>query len=273
LELDIQDGQQALDAGPALALTCEPVHLSLVIPAYNEAARLPRMLDAVIAQLAHQPYRSEVLLVLDGCTDDTAKVTRAGWHGNCEIRVLDNPVNRGKGACVRQGMLEAGGRYCFFTDADLSYPLHQLDRFLATLEEGGGVAIASRDTSVVRYQRPLRRLVTRLSRWVMHHLVVPGISDTQAGFKGFTREIARDLFATQRLTGFGFDAELLHIAHMRGYPIQPLAVEWQDVPGSRVRLGRDVSRMVLELVALAANRLAGRYDRPAELALVVPEAR
>lgn len=273
MELGIQDGDPALGEPPALAVPCEPVYLSLVIPAYNEAARLPRTLDAVIAQLAEQPYRSEVLLVLDGCTDDTAAHTRPGWHGNCEIRVLDNPVNRGKGACVRQGMLEADGRYCFFTDADLSYPLHQLDPFLDHLVAQGGVAIASRDESTVRYQRPLRRLVTRLSRWTMCHFVVPGVHDTQAGFKGFTRAVALDLFATQRLTGFGFDAELLHIAHLRGYAIRPIPVEWEDVPGSRVRLGRDVSRMALELVALGWNRLLGRYRRPAELTLVVPEAR
>ncbi|MDB5097061.1 MAG: dolichol-P-glucose synthetase [Cyanobacteria bacterium RYN_339] len=269
MELGIQADQSAA----SLAVTCEPVYFTLVIPAYNEAARLPRTIAAVIAELAERPYRSEVLLVLDGCTDDTAAHARAGWHGNCEIRVIDNAVNRGKGACVRQGMLAAGGRYCFFTDADLSYPLHQLEGFLAVLVADGGVAIACRDASVARYQRPLRRLVTRLSRWVMTHLVVPGVADTQAGLKGFTREVARDLFATQRLTGFGFDAELLHIAHMRGYPIRPLPVEWEDVPGSKIRLGRDVSRMALELVALAANRLLGRYRRPRELTAVVPEAR
>jgi dolichyl-phosphate beta-glucosyltransferase len=272
LELGIQDGQNTVTEG-ARAVTREAVYLSLVIPAYNEAVRLPRTIEAVIAQLAHQPYRSEVLLVLDGCTDDTAAHARAGWHGNCEIRVIDNAVNRGKGACVRQGMLAASGRYCFFTDADLSYPLHQLDGFLATLVTDGGVAIASRDTSVTRYQRPLRRLVTFLSRWTMNQLVVPGVHDTQAGLKGFTREVARDLFETQRLTGFGFDAELLHIAYMRGYPIRPLAVEWEDVPGSKVRLGRDISRMALELLALFANRLLGRYRRVDALTAVVPEAR
>lgn len=261
MELGIEQGQNVIETPTALAITCEPVYLSLVIPAYNEAQRLPRTIAAVLEHLAEKPYRSEVLLVLDGCNDDTEAVAtaQAGWHGNCEVRVVANDVNRGKGACVRQGMLLAGGRYCFFTDADLSYPLYQLDRFLETLVTDGGAAIASRDASVVRYQSPLRRVVTLLSRWTMNHFFVPGVHDTQAGFKGFTREVARDLFASGRLTGFGFDVELLHIAHMRGYGIHPLEVEWEDVPGSKVRLLRDISRMGLELGAIILNRLTGRY--------------
>lgn len=253
----------------------EPVHLSLVIPAYNEEARLGATLEAVIAFLAPQPYRSEAVVVLDGCTDGTLAVVRAheGPHGNLLIRFLDNPVNRGKGACVRQGMLAAGGRYRVFTDADLSYPLHQLAPFLAHLEDRGGVVVASRQASAVRYQAPARRLVTALVRTVMHHGFVPGIADTQAGFKGFTAEVAEDLFGVQRLGGFGFDVEILHIAHMRGYPIAPLAVEWRDVPGTRVRLVRDVVRGALELLALVGNRLAGRYARreaAVELVATVP---
>lgn len=253
-----------------VSITCEPVHLSLVIPAFNEEARLGATLAAVIAYLAPQPYRSEAIVVLDGCTDGTLALVeaQAGTHGNLTLRYLDNPHNRGKGACVRQGMLAAGGRYRVFTDADLSYPLHQLAPFLAHLEDRGGVVVASREASAVRYQAPARRLVTALVRWVMHTVFVPGIADTQAGFKGFTAEVAEDLFGVQRLGGFGFDVEILHIAHLRGYPIAPLAVEWRDVPGTRVRLGRDVARGALELLMLGYHRLRGRYaPRPASLTL------
>lgn len=246
-----------------VVITCEPVHLSLIIPAFNEEARLGATLAAVIAFLGPQPYRSEAIVVLDGCTDGTLALVQAhaGSHGNLLVRWLDNPANRGKGACVRQGMLAALGRYRVFTDADLSYPLHQLQPFLAHLEDRGGVVVASRQASAVRYQAPARRLVTALVRWVMHTVFVPGVADTQAGFKGFTAEVAEDLFGVQRLGGFGFDVEILHIAHMRGYPIAPLAVEWRDVPGTRVRLVRDVARGACELLALACNRLAGRYAR------------
>lgn len=274
------DVGQPVDVGQApaalrreVAITCEPVHLSLVVPAYNEEARLGATLEAVIAYLAPQPYRSEAIVVLDGCTDGTLALVRrfAGLHGNLEIRWIDNPVNRGKGACVRQGMLAAGGRYRVFTDADLSYPLHQLGPFLAHLEDRGGVVVASRQASAVRYQAPARRFVTGLVRWVMRTAFVPGVADTQAGFKGFTAAVAEDLFGVQRLGGFGFDVEILHIAHLRGYPIAPLAVEWRDVPGTRVRLGRDVLRGGLELLALITNRLAGRYARrEGELTAVVP---
>lgn len=247
---------------PAAALGERP-YLSLVIPAYNEEERLGPTLRAVVAALAPRPFASEVLVVLDGCTDGTAAVAAAaaGPVGACEVRVLARAERRGKGASVREGMLAARGAFRVFTDADLSYPLEHLDALLVALEGGAGLAIASRDASITRYQRPLRRLVTRLSRWVMHTLVVPGISDTQAGFKGFTAPVAQDLFAVQRLSGFGFDVELLHVARLRGYRIEAIAMEWTDVPGSKVRLGRDVTRMALELLAMYGHRLAGRYAR------------
>jgi dolichyl-phosphate beta-glucosyltransferase len=242
--------------------------VSLVIPAHNEEARLARTLEAVVAHLVRQPWSSEVLVVLDGCTDGTADVAArfAGLHGPCEVLVLARPARRGKGATVREGMRAARGTYRVFTDADLSYPLSQLDAFLAALATGHGLAIASRDGAIARYQRPARRLVTTLSRWLMHTWVVPGIHDTQAGLKAFTREAAEDLFRVQRLEGFGFDVELLHVARMRGYPIATIGVEWQDMPGSKVRLGRDLWLMALELVAIAGHRLAGRYRRGEERA-------
>ncbi|MEB3222612.1 MAG: dolichyl-phosphate beta-glucosyltransferase [Candidatus Sericytochromatia bacterium] len=242
-----------------------PPHVSLVIPAHNEEARLARTLEAVVAHLAGQPWASEVLVVLDGCTDGTAAVAArfAGPHGPCTLRVLSRQARRGKGATVREGMLAASGAYRIFTDADLSYPLSQLDAFLAALAAGSGVAIASRDGSIARYQRPARRLVTRLSRWLMHTWVVPGIHDTQAGLKAFTREVAEDLFRVQRLQGFGFDVELLHVARLRGYPIATIGVEWQDVPGSKVRLARDIWHMAFELAAILGHRLVGRYRRDA----------
>lgn len=269
--MEVECGVQAIRE---VNVTCTPVHLSLVIPAYNEAARLGATLDAVVAHLQAKPYRSEVIVVLDGCTDGTLALVQgyAGPHGPLEVRYLDNAQNQGKGACVRQGMRAAGGRYRVFTDADLSYPIHQIDAFLDRLEAAGGVVIASREASAVRYQAPARRVVTMLSRWLMATLFVPGIPDTQAGFKGFTASVADDLFAVQRLTGFGFDVELLHIAHMRGYPIAPLALDWRDVPGSRVRLAHDVPKMAWELVGLVVNRLRGRYV-PQALPAVVPAAK
>lgn len=257
METELQHGLPIQD----LTLTCETTHLSLVIPAYNEEARLGPTLEAVIAFLAEKPYRSEALIVLDGCTDGTAELARRyeGFHGACHLRVLDCPQNRGKGACVRDGMLEATGQYLFFTDADLSYPLHQIDTFLDALVLDGGLAIASRDTSIVKYQAPARRLITYMSRKVMNHLFVPGIRDTQAGFKGFTRAVAQDLFRVQRLNRFGFDAEILHVAYMRGYAIQALPVEWVDVPGSKVVPVRDIALMAADLARIVINRLLGRY--------------
>lgn len=240
------------------------MYLSLVIPAYNEASRIGPTLDAVVDFLGAKAYRSEVLVVLDGCTDATAEVVRPylGPHGSVELRMLENPKNRGKGACVKQGMLAAGGRFRCFTDADLSYPLAQLDAFLAALEARGGVAIASRVHVPTSYQSAPRRFVTWASRQFMKRLVVPGVADTQAGLKGFERQAAEAIFSRQRLQGFGFDAELLFLAQALGYPIVQIPATWQDQPGSRVRLRRDVPLMALEMLRLLLDRALGRYHLP-----------
>lgn len=240
------------------------MHLSLVIPAYNEAERLGPTLDAVVAFLGEKPYRSEVLVVLDGCTDGTMEVLRPylGPHGPVELKAIENAKNRGKGACVKQGMLAATGRFQGFTDADLSYPLPQLDAFLAALERHGGVAIASRVHVSTAYQSAPRRLVTWASRQLMDRLVVPGVPDTQAGLKLFERRAAEAIFPRQRLQGFGFDAELLYLAQALGFPILQIPATWQDQPGSRVRLRRDVPRMALEMLQLLWHRARGAYQLP-----------
>ena len=234
--------------------------LSLVIPCYNEANRIGPTIEAVLAFLTTKPYASEVILVLDGCTDDTARVLGpfAGRQVNCDVRIVENPVNRGKGACTRQGMLAASGQLRIFTDADLSYPISGIDRFVDELQNAD-VVIASRETSGIKYATMTRRAITTLSRFVMDRFFVRGIPDTQAGFKGFRADVARDLFGHQRVNGFGFDAEILYVAQMRKYRIVPVVLSWEDVPGSKVRIARDVPKMALELCAILANRAQGRY--------------
>jgi len=235
-------------------------HLSVVIPAYNEEDRLDGSLARVTGFLEGKPFDSEIVVVLDGCTDASAEVAKrhAGAHGRATLTVLDNRENRGKGACVRQGMLAATGRYRFFMDADLSYPLEQLDVFLRVLEEKGGCAIAWRKANPTKHIRLARKVTTVLSRQVTTRFV-PGVSDTQAGFKGFEGKVADDLFACQRVTGFGFDVEILHVASMRNYPITPVPVPWDDVAGSKVRLTRDIPKMLVDLGSIVVNRAAGRY--------------
>lgn len=240
------------------------MHLSLVIPAHNEAQRLGPTLDAVVAFLGEKPYRSEVLVVLDGCTDGTKELVLPylGPHGPVELKLLEQQPHRGKGFCVRRGMLAATGKLRAFTDADLSYPLPQLDALLAALEAHGGVAIASRVHVPTDYQSLPRRLVTWASRQLMKRWIVPGVPDTQAGLKAFTREAAEAIFPRQRLRGFGFDAELLHLAQALRFPIHQHPATWQDQPGSRVRLRRDVPKMALEVLALLWHRARGHYALP-----------
>ncbi len=237
-------------------------HLSVIIPAYNEEDRLDGTLVRVTEFLAAKPYPSEVVIVLDGCTDGSGAIAlrHTGTHGGMTLRALNNGENRGKGACVRQGMLSATGKFRFFMDADLSYPLEQLDVFLKILEEKGGCAIAWRKTQPTRHARLSRKVTTVLSRQVTTRFV-PGVSDTQAGFKGFEGKVADELFGLQRVTGFGFDVEILHIAAMRGYAITPVPVPWHDVAGSKVRLTRDIPKMLADLASIVVNRARGRYQK------------
>jgi dolichyl-phosphate beta-glucosyltransferase len=237
-------------------------HLSVVIPAFNEEDRLEATLVRVSAFLAAKPYTSEVVLVLDGCTDGSAAIAKryVGTTGSMTLRVLENERNRGKGACVRQGMLAATGAFRLFMDADLSYPLEQIDVFLSVLEEKGGCAIAWRKADPTKHTRLSRKVTTVLSRQVTTRFV-PGVSDTQAGFKAFEGRIVDDIFALQRVTGFGFDVEVLHIAAMRGYVITPVPVPWDDVAGSKVRLTRDIPKMLADLASIVVNRARGRYQK------------
>lgn len=237
-------------------------YLSLVIPAFNEEKRLGPTVREVITFLEAKPYDSEVVLSLDGCRDRTAEVGGAfvGRHGHCEVRLIDHREHGGKGAAVRRGMLAARGRYRVFIDADLAYPLRHIDVFLARLEESGGVAVASRAKSKTHYERLARRVGSRVLRGVMSRFV-PGVSDTQAGFKGFAGPVADDLFARQRLDGFGFDVEILRIARMRGYPIDSITVDWHDAPGSKVRVLRDGLRVLVDLASVWLNGVAGVYRK------------
>lgn len=231
-------------------------HLSLIIPAYNEAGRIGRTLQAVLAYLRQQPYESELIVVDDGSTDGTAELVRCTAP---EVLLVQLPRNRGKGAAVRQGMLAARGRYRVFTDADLSTPIEELARMLECLERGADVCVGSRelDPSTVRrpqpaYRRWMGRLFRRLVQWLVFREFpqLRAIEDTQCGFKGFRAEAAERLFRCARLDGFGFDVELLYLAARFGLRIVQIPVLWYNDPHSRVRLLRDPLRMLIEVARI-----------------------
>jgi dolichyl-phosphate beta-glucosyltransferase len=220
-------------------------HVSFVMPAYNEEARLPGSLDRVIAFLGAQPHTSEIIVSDDGSTDRTPQIVHvcedAGVPEHVTLRLLRAERNEGKGAAIRRGCLDAHGAYVFFLDADLATPPEESPKLLAALESGGDVVAGSRiqpDGSDMRSTQPVqRRLAGQLYTMMRKSMgVLRDIDDTQCPMKGFRAEAARAIFERQRLSGWIFDAEVLQIARSLGYRIDCVPVRWRHVEGSRLRL-------------------------------------
>lgn len=237
-----------------------PPELSLVLPAANEARRLPASLTEVRDYLAAQPYRAEVIVVDDGSTDATAAVVReAARHfpASIAIGVIRHRRNLGKGAAVRSGCLSARGRYVLYMDADLAVPISELGRILPALRSGCPVAIGTRiqpDGRDMRASQPFARRLAGASFTALRRLIVArDIVDTQCPIKGFEASAARSLFQAQRLRGWSFDAEILFLARRRGLRICQIPVEWRHKEGSRLRpsaglalrVGWDLARLRL----------------------------
>ncbi|HWE61547.1 MAG TPA: dolichyl-phosphate beta-glucosyltransferase [Chloroflexota bacterium] len=245
-----------------------PPGLSLVIPAYNEERRLPATLAKIRRYKEGYTGELEVIVVDDGSTDGTAALVSREAAAMPGLHVLKRP-HGGKGAAVRAGMLVAHLPQVILCDADLSMPIEQLDRFRAVLESGIDIAIGSRELpDSRRYREPVRRhIMGRIFNLLVRALIIRGLDDTQCGFKGFRRAVARDLFSYQQLDGFSFDAEVLFLAHKRGYSMQEVPIDWHFDEDSRVRPGVDTVNMTLDLLRIRYNDLRGRYRHPAHAIL------
>lgn len=213
-----------------------PPHLSVVIPAYNEEVRLPDSLRTVRAFLEAQPYASEVLVVDDGSQDGTAAAVQQAASAWPALRLLRNPGNRGKGFSVRHGMLEAAGEWVLFSDADLSAPINEATRLLEKAAEGFDVVIGARTQSelIGTHQPALREAAGRFFNVFMRLATGLPYLDTQCGFKLFHRDAAQAVFRRQRLRGFGFDVEILFLAHRLGFRCADIPVRWNNAAGSKV---------------------------------------
>jgi glycosyltransferase involved in cell wall biosynthesis len=231
-----------------------------VIPAYNEARRLPGSLEQILAYLDRQPFSAEVIVVDDGSDDDTVAVVERFQTKHPDVRLIRNP-HRGKGGAVQTGMLAAQGSYRFLCDADLSMPIRELAKFLPPALNGYDIAIGSREaTGARRVAEPgYRHLMGRVFNWVVKVFAVHGFEDTQAGFKCFTAEAAQNVFARQTMDGFGFDVEVLFIAQKRGYDIVEVPIEWHYKASSRVDPVRDTMRMFRDVLRVRLNDLRGVY--------------
>ena len=236
--------------------------LSLVVPAYNEAPRLPATLPRLIEYAAGLREPVEIIVVDDGSRDGTTEVATEVGRASGLVSVLRSPRNFGKGASVRRGMLAARYADILFTDADLSTPIEEAAKLRAALAGGADVAIGSRRVagSDVRVRQPwLRGLAGRTFSRLVSLLLLPGIGDSQCGFKAFRRPAALEIFGRQRLERFGFDAEVLFLARRLGYRVVEIPIIWRDDPRSRVRLVRDSGGMLLDLGRVRLNAWTGRY--------------
>jgi dolichyl-phosphate beta-glucosyltransferase len=232
-------------------MTSSPIRWSLVIPAFNEAHRLPPYLGEVVAYFEARGQPHEIIVVDDGSIDDTTAIVKAIAAGHPTVTLVRHETNTGKGFAVRQGMRRATGEYRAFADADGATPIAELQRLEHALTSGADVAIGSRalrDPAVTRVARPYRVTAGRMFHWLTALVGLRGIHDSQCGFKAFTGAAAADLFGHLRTNGFGFDVELLLLAQRANYRVTEVAVNWNDQDGSKVGVLKDGPAMLWQVV-------------------------
>ena len=238
---------------------------SFIIPAYNESERLSASLPKVLDYIHQRQYDAAVIVVNDGSTDDTASVVRRFAAMNPEIRLLENPGNRGKGYSVRNGMLHAGGDVLLFTDADLSSPIYEADKLFAAIADGAEIAIGSRwlQRELQTERQPwYRQLYGRLFNLGLRMVLGLPYRDTQCGFKAFTRAAAGTVFTRQHIERWGFDPELLFLGDKFKLRTVEVPVEWAHDHRSRINPLRDGLNMGVEMIRVRWNDMLGRYRKP-----------
>ncbi len=236
--------------------------LSIVIPAYNEEVRIAQTLSTVVDYLRRQSYSWEVVVADDGSEDGTASLVQAAADHDPGIRLV-SLSHKGKGSAVREGVLNAVGRYRFIADADLSMPIEHLEWFLPPALSDYDIAMGSREIpGSRRFHEPLRRhLMGRVYNWVVRLLAVRGFGDTQCGFKCFDSEAAEVLFGLQRANGFGFDVEVLYLAQRLGMRIKEVPIDWYYEEGSKVKPVRDSVLMLKDIFSVRWSHFRGRYGK------------
>jgi dolichyl-phosphate beta-glucosyltransferase len=237
------------------------VFLSIIIPAYNEEARLPGTLEQIAQFLSTQTYSAEVVVVENGSTDRTCEVAQRFAAGHSQFRVIQE-TQRGKGRAVRTGMLQSCGEYRFMCDADLSMPINEVNNFLPPNCSDFDIAIASREArGAIRYNEPFyRHLGGRMINTMIRWAILPGLNDTQCGFKCFTRRITEEIFPYQTMLGWSFDIELLYIARRRGNRILEIPIHWHYNPDTKLNAFRDAIKMLSDILQIRRNSRQGLYD-------------
>jgi dolichyl-phosphate beta-glucosyltransferase len=236
--------------------------LSIVIPAYNEAVRIIPTIGAIASHVSDLGFDWELLIADDGSTDNTVELVEDLGFAN--LHVLKAPQNGGKGSAVQRGMLAARGKYVLFSDADNSTPIEEVEKFLNALDsQGYDVAVGSRAAEGAQEANKslLRHILSGGLRAIVRYGLNIKVSDTQCGFKMYTREAAYCLHNTQTIMGFSFDLEVLYLASKVGYRIKEVPVTWVDAPGSKVDTRKEVQRFVRDIARIKLNDFKGIYDR------------
>jgi glycosyltransferase involved in cell wall biosynthesis len=242
-----------------------PSTYSFIIPAYNESERLAFSLPKILDYVRQRELPSEIIVVNDGSQDNTADVVRRFMALNPDVRLVENPGNRGKGYSVRNGMLHATGDVMLFTDADLSSPIYEADKLFAAIKQGADVAIGSRwlQRELQTERQPwYRQVYGRLFNFALRVVLGLKYRDTQCGFKAFTRRAVQAIFTRQRVERWGFDPELLFLADKFELRTAEVPVEWAHDHRSKISPVRDGLKMGVEMLTVRWNEIKGLYEVP-----------
>jgi dolichyl-phosphate beta-glucosyltransferase len=242
------------------------IYLSVVIPAYNEERRIGNTLSAIRDFMDRQNYGYEVLVVDDGSTDATCDMVNATSQNWGNLHLITNPANQGKGAVVKQGIVNSKGKYILFTDADNATPIEQVDKLLAHASEYP-IVIGSRYCKGGKIHVPQpwhRKLLGRASNLLIRLILVPGAWDTQCGFKLFERNAAQRIFSLVQLTRFGFDFESLAIGRHLGYKYKEVGIDWYNDPETKVKAGKEAIRTLRDLLKVKFNLIRGIYSKDSD---------
>ncbi|MEI8143384.1 MAG: dolichyl-phosphate beta-glucosyltransferase [Candidatus Berkelbacteria bacterium] len=236
--------------------------LSIVVPAYNEAKRIKVLMEAIEKYVAKCDFRIETILVDNNSTDETVKIFESYHSRIPNLKVIEKKA-QGKGGAVHEGMMKAEGDYILFTDADNSTPISEVDKLLPYAGKYD-VIIGSRYCAggKLAIPQPLVRVIGgRIINFIIQTLAVPGIQDTQCGFKMFQNKAAKEIFGKQTINGWSFDVEILAIARKTGYKIKEVGITWYDNPSSALSPIKDGLKMIADAWQVRKNIISGKYRR------------
>jgi dolichyl-phosphate beta-glucosyltransferase len=239
-------------------------YLSVIIPAFNEERRLPPTLESIHRYLTQREVTFEIVVVDDGSDDHTVETVQEFGKHHDGVRLISYAPNQGKGYAVRTGMLAATGDFVLLDDADGSSPIEELERLEAAVREGADIAIGSRnmlEAGTKIQALPYRKYIGNTFNSIVQSLLLPGIRDTQCGFKLFKHEIGQDLFSVNTQNGYAFDVEILFVARIRGYKTTEIAINWHNVEGSKVNVFKDSVLMLIEVLRITCGACFGRYKK------------